>query len=179
MERQTWWFCQDALQMSNCSAHVAAGISGMCWFDWETVPKWGMCAESFHFAECLGFLRSQAGRYILISFQNVAEGIIILLFLFEVTINLVRKSTKYRWAAYCCIYNGWAESLWEDQINHVNYWLWERDFKNYTQIWIINSQFLLLKMFPLSKVFLKITNNTISKCHYSSIKFAIVIFMTI
>lgn len=52
-----------------------------------------MCAESFHFAECLGVLRNQAGRYILISFQNVAEGIIILLFLFEVTVNLVRKST--------------------------------------------------------------------------------------
>lgn len=40
-----------------------------------------------------GLLRNQAGRYILINFQNVAEGIIILLFLFEVTINLVRKST--------------------------------------------------------------------------------------
>lgn len=51
-----------------------------------------MCAESFHFAECLGAFE-KSGRYILINFQNVAEGIIILLFLFEVTVNLVRKST--------------------------------------------------------------------------------------
>lgn len=55
--------CQDALQMSNCSAHVAAGISGMCWFDWETLPKWGMCAESFHFVECLGFFE-KSGRQV-------------------------------------------------------------------------------------------------------------------